>query len=117
LRERERLEVEAREEQELREMLETRKIAKEKLIQLTLEMAQRKKPLFKGGFSISPIEPFNKVMNQRKIELNELGNEVEKRAANNVQLAKIGEILKQIDNLDLKIKLETKVLKKGIKKN
>lgn len=71
----------------------------------------RKKVTFKGGFSKAPIEPFNKIQNDRKVQLEELGNEAQKRAQNAAQLQKLTEILNKIDQLDLRIKSDMRAMK------
>jgi hypothetical protein len=60
-REKERQEREAAEEARIREMVEARKVASANFERLTAQITAMRTPIFKGGFSLGPVEPFNKV--------------------------------------------------------
>ena len=55
--------------------MESRKAAQERYNELATRIQSRRKVTFKGGFSQAPIEQFNKIQNDRKVQLEELGNE------------------------------------------
>lgn len=93
-------EAQAQEEQERQRILalvETRRVAQEKFATLKTTMQKRRRVTFKGGFSQAPLEPFNRTKNDRKVQLEQLGNDAQKRAQDAVQLQKLTEILTKID--------------------
>lgn len=57
--------------------MEKQRLAEEKKKELTATIQSRKRPTFKGGFSQTPVEQFNKVQNDRKIQIELLGNETQ----------------------------------------
>lgn len=57
--------------------MEKQRLAEEKKKELTTTIQSRKRPTFKGGFSQTPVEQFNKVQNDRKIQIELLGNETQ----------------------------------------
>jgi len=80
IRERDRAEQEEKELQRRRALMEKQRLAQEKCNELTVAIHSRKRVTFKGGFSKTPLEQFNKVQNERKIQTELLGNETQQRA-------------------------------------
>lgn len=79
-RERERVEQEEKELQRQRALMEKQRLAQEKCNELRAALHSRKRVTFKGGFSKTPLEQFNKVQNERKLQIELLGNETQQRA-------------------------------------
>jgi hypothetical protein len=109
-KEEERREQEAAEEARIKAGMEARREAKEKMNGILAQMSSMKTLMFKGGFSVSPLETFNRL--QHATQQEEVGQELKQRIANNVQMEKLSQILTQIDSLDVKIKHEVRTLKK-----
>ena len=65
----EQLALEEKERKRIEALMESRKAAQEKFNELAARIQARKKVTFKGGFSQAPLEPFNKMQNARKVEL------------------------------------------------
>lgn len=79
-RERERVEQEEKELQRQKALMEKQRLAQERCNELTAAIHSRKRVAFKGGFSKTPLEQFNKVQNERKLQVELLGNETQQRA-------------------------------------
>jgi hypothetical protein len=103
--ERDRLKLEAE--------LARRRSAQERLQLMRTQIHSRKRLFFKGGFSQAPLEPFNRVQEDMKQHLASINNEARQRAHGAVLTQKVQEILNEIDKLDMKIRNDTKVLKRG----
>lgn len=88
---------EERERQRIHALVESRRAAQEKFGTLKTTMQKRRRVTFKGGFSQAPLEPFNRTQNDRKVQLEQLGNDAQKRAQDAAQLQTLTEILNKID--------------------
>lgn len=66
--------------------LENKRIAQERYDELRSKIHSSKRVTYKGGFSKSPLEDYNKPVDD---SLEVLGNETKKRAQNAVQMEKL----------------------------